>query len=160
MKLFLMFIPLILVYSQGVFSTYDNIINVQKLIIPNYYLNLKNLFNQMIDSCVNNENKNDCRGNIITFLNKASNNTIDFSTSIEEIYRDILTIIPKYPNLEMIKKNILQYLYNRFTNIVRVVCYPLNTRKLKENANCSTFLGNTLCRLFHFFWGDDAWDCD
>ena len=92
MKLFLMFIPLILVYSQEVISKNENIINEQE--IPNYYLNLKILFNQMIDSCVNNENKNDCRGNIITFLNKASNNTIDFSTSIEEIYRDILTITP------------------------------------------------------------------
>ena len=158
MKLFLMFIPLIIVYSQGVFSTYENIINVQK--IPNYYLNLKILFNQMIDSCVNNENKNDCRGNIITFLNKASNNTIDFSTSIEEIYRDILKIIIKYPNLEMIKKNIIQYLYKRFTNNVRIACSPLNTRRLEDNSDCSTFLGNTLCRLIHFFWGDDAWDCD
>ena len=102
MKLFLIFIPLILVYSQGVFSTYENIINVQE--IPNYYLNLKILFNQMIDSCVNNANKNDCKLQIITFLNKASNNTIDFSTSIEEIYRDILTIIPKYPNRNDKKK--------------------------------------------------------
>ena len=158
MKLFLMFIPLILVYSQGVFSTYDNIINEQE--IPNYYLNLKILFNQMVDSCVNKANTNDCKKKIITFLNKVSNNTSDFSSSIEEIYRDILQIIPKLPNLEMIKKNILQYLYNRFTKIVRVVCSPLITRKLKESTNCSTFLGNTLCRLFHFFWGDDAWDCD
>ena len=159
MKLFLMFIPLILVYSQGVFSTYDNIINVQKLIIPNYYLNLKILFNQMIDSCVNNENKNDCRGNIITFLNNVFNNTIDFSTSIKIIYKEISTIILRNPNPEIIKKEILQYLYN-FLKTYKNKCVPLNTRRLQERSNCSTFLGNTLCRLFHFIWGDDAWDCD
>ena len=166
MKLFLMFIPLILVYSQVFVPNKENIINGQLTKIPIYYLNLKNIYNQMIDSCVSNANnvnqviKNDCKNKILIFLNKVSNNTIDFSTSIEEIYRDILKIIIKYPNLEMIKKNIIQYLYKRFTNNVRIACSPLNTRRLEDNSDCSTFLGNTLCRLIHFFWGDDAWDCD
>ena len=160
MKLFLMFIPLILVYSQEFISTNEKIINGQSTKIPIYYLNLKNIFNQMIDSCVNNAKYKDCKLKIITFLNKVSNNTIDFSTSIEEIYRDILKIIPKYPNLEMIKKNILQYLYKRFTNIVGIACSPLNTRRLEDNSDCSTILGYTLCRFINFFWGDNAWDCD
>ena len=119
MKLFLMFIPLILVYSQVFVPNKENIINGQLTKIPIYYLNLQNIYNQMIDSCVSNANnvnqviKNDCKNKILIFLNKVSNNTIDFSTSIEEIYRDILKIIIKYPNLEMIKKNIIQYLYKK-----------------------------------------------
>ena len=91
MKLFLMFIPLILVYSQVFVPNKENIINGQLTKIPIYYLNLQNIYNQMIDSCVSNANnvnqviKNDCKNKILIFLNKVSNNTIDFSTSIEEI---------------------------------------------------------------------------
>ena len=155
-----MFIPLILVYSQEVISNNENIINVQKLIIPNYYLNLQNIFNQMIDSCINNENNYICKRKIITFLNNVFNNTIDFSTSIEEIYNKISTIILRNPNPEIIKNEILQYLYVLVLKNYKKSCFHLNTRKLQVSANCSTILGNTICRLFYFLCGDDPSDCD
>jgi hypothetical protein len=160
-----MFIPLILVYSQVFIPINGNQINEQLTIIPKYYINLQNIYNQMIDSCVNYANnvnkdiKNDCNNKILIFLNKVSNNTIDFSTSIEEISNMILTIILNYPNDYMRKKNILQYLYN-FSKTAYLECSHLNTRRLREDSNCSTFLGNTLCRLIHFFWGGDSSDCD
>ncbi len=160
-----MFIPLILVYSQVFIPINGNQINGQLAIIPKYYLNLQNIFNQMIDSCVNyannvnKENKNDCSNKILIFLNKVSNNTINFSTSIDSISNMILSIILKNPTQDMRKKNILQYLY-KFSKIDRLVCSHLNTRRLQEDSFCSTFLGNTLCRLFHYIWGDDPSDCD
>ena len=160
-----MFIPLILVYSQEVISKNEKLINEQLTTIPIYYLNLENIFNQMIDSCVNYANnvnkliKNDCKLKIITFLNKVSNNTINFSTSIDSISNMILTIILKYPNENMIKKNILKYLYS-FSKTDRLECSLLNTRRLQETSYCGTFLGNTICRFFHFLWGDDPSDCD
>ena len=166
MKLFLMFIPLILVYSQVFVPNKENIINGQLTKIPIYYLNLQNIYNQMIDSCVSNANnvnqviKNDCKNKILIFLNKVSNNTIDFSTSIEEIYNKISTIILRYPNPEMIKKEIFQYLNDLSLNIYKTECMGFNLRNLKEDSFCSTILGNTLCRFIHFFWGDNAWDCD
>ncbi len=163
MKLFLIFIPLILVYSQEVISKNEKIINEQWTSIPIFYLNLQNIFNQMIDSCVNYANnvniKNDCKKKILIFLNNVSNNTINFSTSIDSISNMIVKIILKYPNLEMIKKNILQYLYS-FSKTDRLECSHLNTRRLQEDSFCSTFLGNTICRFFHFLWGSDPWDCD
>ncbi len=160
MKLFLIFIPLILVYSQVFIPINGNQINGQLAIIPKYYLNLQNIFNQMIDSCVNNANNNVCKPKILTFLNNVFNNTFNFSPLIEEIYNKISTIILRNPNLEMIKKEILQYLYDLFLKIYNKECMHFNTLKSKEDSFCSTFLGNTLCRLFHYIWGDDPSDCD
>ena len=160
MKLFLIFIPLILVYSQVFIPINGNQINGQLAIIPKYYLNLQNIFNQMIDSCVNKANNDDCKLKILDFLNNVFNNTIDFSTSIEEIYNKISTIILRYPNPEMIKKEIFQYLNDLSLNIYKTECMGFNLRNLKEDSFCSTFLGNTLCRLFHYIWGDDPSDCD
>ena len=160
MKLFLMFIPLILVYSQEFISTNEKIINGQSTKIPIYYLNLKNIYNQMIDSCIDIVNNNDCKPKILDFLNNVFNNTIDFSTSIEEIYNKISTIILRYPNPEMIKKEIFQYLNDLSLNIYKTECMGFNLRNLKEDSFCSTILGNTLCRLFHVLCGDDPSDCD
>ena len=161
MKLFLMFIPLILVYSQEVISKNENIINGQLTKNPKYYFNLQNIFNQMIDSCVNKANNDDCKLKILDFLNNVFNNTFDFSPLIEKIYNKILTIILRNPNPEMIKKEILQYLHDLALTIYNINCKDSNARKLQEDDSyCSTFLGNTLCRFIHFFWGDNAWDCD
>ena len=160
MKLFLMFIPLILVYSQVFVPNKENIINGQLTKIPIYYLNLQNIYNQMIDSCIDIVNNNDCKPKILDFLNNLFNNTIDFSTSIEEIYNKISTIILRYPNPEMIKKEIFQYLNDLSLNIYKTECMGFNLRNLKEDSFCSTILGNTLCRLFHVLCGDDPSDCD
>ena len=155
-----MFIPLILVYSQVFIPKKENIINGQLTKIPIYYLNLKNIYNQMIDSCIDIVNNNDCKPKILDFLNNVFNNTIDFSTSIEEIYNKISTIILRYPNPEMIENEILQYLYDLVLNIYHKECMSFNLRRLQETSNCSTILGNTLCRLFHYFWGGVPSDCD
>ena len=156
-----MFIPLILVYSQVFIPINGNQINGQLTIIPKYYLNLQNIFNQMIDSCVNNANNNVCKPKILTFLNNVFNNTFNFSPLIEEIYNKISTIILRNPNPEMIKKEILQYLHDLALTIYNINCKDSNARKLQEDDSyCSTFLGNTLCRLFHYIWGDDPSDCD
>ncbi len=160
MKLFLIFIPLILVNSQVFIPKNENIINGQLTTIPIYYINLQNIFNQMFDLCVNSVNNNDCKPKILDFLNNVFNYTIDFSTSIEEIYNKISTIILRYPNPEMIENEILQYLYDLVLNIYHKECMSFNLRRLQETSNCSTILGNTLCRFINFFWGDNAWDCD
>ncbi len=152
MKLFLIFILLILIYSKNI-STIDNE-PLREIIIPldppvsELYSDwVKYRFNNMWFSCRVTPIHNQCKLDVNSFFQIVLNSTDDYSSYANYVYSVIKVNVNKYPNNTMRKEN----------SLINIIKYIDNNFVKKSNMSNMSNMGtravsdtpwNSCCRFF------------
>ena len=158
MKLFLIFIPLILIYSKNI-STIDKEL-LREIVIPldppnsGLYSDwVKYRFDNMWFSCRIATINNQCKSDINSFFQIVLNSTKDYSSYVYHVHNLIKLNINIYPNDNMRKENalveIIKYIVNNFIQ----KSFP-QTRASSDN------FGNACCRFLVWIFRINKDLCD
>ena len=168
MKLFLIFIPLILIYSKDIrIIDKEPIIETEEIEDPPapvpvpepepepelYSDRVKFRFENMWFSCRVTPIHNKCKLDVNSFFQIVLNSTDDYSSYANKVYSMINLNVNKYPNNNMRKENslidIIKYIDNNFVKKINVV-----TRASSDTV------GNACCRFIVWLFGFDENLCD
>ena len=158
MKLFLIFIPLILIYSKDI-KTIDNepLIKKEYLSNPLKYSNMVRFrFKRMWNSCNKTSINYECKLNINSFIQIVLNSTNDYSSHANNVYSLINLNRYKFSNDNMRIKYTLVAVIKYILNIDQRISH--GTRAFTRGE--SDTIGNAGCRFFVWLFGYKLNLCD